>query len=232
MTGSRSGSVEARPASTVLIVRDGVVGIEVVLGLRPPGGPFGGVWVFPGGRVEDQDMAAVGDLEVAWRHAGLRETWEEVGLALTDPPDVVVPDGPDPVDRRLAAVGASFATERMVYLSNWVTPRIVSKRFDTRFYLIAGDGPLGTSDEIIASHWVQPATALAGHEAGDLPMMFPTVSHLHYISGFGRVADLLEEATSLDVIPAIEPRAHAAGDGVELIVENDPRFPLRGRREP
>lgn len=224
--------IEPRPASTVLVVRDGRDGIELVLGLRPPGGPFGGVWVFPGGAVEDQDVAAVDGLDAAWRVAGLRETWEEVGLAVTDPPDTVVPAGPAPVHERLASIGAAFAHDRMVYLSNWVTPRIVSKRFDTRFYVVAADGELSTSDELTQARWVDPTRALAEHERGDFPMMFPTISHLRYVSGFGDVEALIAEAASLDVIPAVEPRIHEAGDRVELVVENDPRFPLRGRREP
>ena len=213
-----------RPASTLLVVRDGTRGIEVVMGKRPPGGPFGDVWVFPGGAVDPEDLAAAPDADTAWMLAALRETWEEVGLAITDPEGRDVPAGPGSVHVRMQAVGVRFATTRLVYLSNWVTPRIVSKRFDTRFYLTVADGGLRSGDELADVDWVPAAEALARHDRGSFPLMFPTVSHLRYVSRFSHSGDLLDEARSLDVIPSVEPRRFERGDGLELVVDNDPRF--------
>jgi 8-oxo-dGTP pyrophosphatase MutT (NUDIX family) len=208
----------------VLLVRDGRDGIEVVLGRRPPGGPFGDLWVFPGGAVDPEDVAAADDAETAWRLAALRETWEEIGLALTDPDGVPMPSGTGSIHARLRTAGVRFATERLVYLSNWVTPRMVSKRFDTRFYLAAADGELRSTDELSDPAWVPAEMALQRNRRGSLPMIFPTVSHLRYVVRFDRVASLIEEAVSLDVIPAIEPRPSERGDPSELVVDNDPRF--------
>ncbi|HSJ29608.1 MAG TPA: NUDIX domain-containing protein [Acidimicrobiia bacterium] len=213
-----------RPASTVLLVRDGRDGIEVVLGRRPPGGPFGNLWVFPGGAVDPEDVAAATDPETVWRLAALRETWEEIGLALTDPDGAPVPSGTGSVHERLRTAGARFATERLVYLSNWVTPRMVSKRFDTRFYLAAADGELRSTEELADPIWVPAEAALHQNRRGSLPMIFPTVSHLRYLVRFDRVTSLVEEAVALDVIPSIEPRPSERGDPAELVVDNDPRF--------
>ncbi|MAG29735.1 MAG: NUDIX hydrolase [Deltaproteobacteria bacterium] len=47
-----------RPAATVLLVRDGVAGIEVFLMKRSGFGMFGGLHVFPGGKVDGADHAA------------------------------------------------------------------------------------------------------------------------------------------------------------------------------
>jgi 8-oxo-dGTP pyrophosphatase MutT (NUDIX family) len=213
-----------RPASTLVVVRDGQEGIEVVMGKRPPGGPFGDVWVFPGGAVDPEDLAVASDADEAWRLAALRETWEEVGLAITDPAGAPIPPGAGSVYTRMSAAGVRFATSRLVYLSNWVTPRIVSKRFDTRFFVVEGDGDLTSSHELAHAGWLSASEAIVRHERDGLPLMFPTVSHLRYIARFGVVADLLGEARSLDRIPAVEPRRFERGDGVELIVDNDPRF--------
>lgn len=213
-----------RPAATLLVVRDGGDGIEVVMGKRPPGGPFGDVWVFPGGAVDPEDLTAAADAETAWRLAALRETWEEVGLGLTDPEGAEVPVGPGSVHVRLASTGVRFATSRLVYLSNWVTPRSISKRYDTRFFVIEADGDVQSGDELADAGWLTATDALARHEAGEFPMIFPTVSHLRYVRRFGTTADFMAETRKVDVIPAIEPRPFERGNRTELIVDNDPRF--------
>ncbi len=215
---------EARAAATLLVVRDGSQGIEVVMGKRPPGGPFGDVWVFPGGAVDTEDFEASPDTDTAWRLAALRETWEEVGLALTDPEGMEIPSGPGSVHVRMKTSGIRFATSRLVYLSNWVTPRMVSKRYDTRFFLTIADGELRSSYELADVDWVPAHRAVSDHDLGGFPMIFPTLSHLRYISRFEQVDALFAEARSLDVIPAVEPRLFERGVLGELIVDNDPRF--------
>ena len=50
--------VEAAPAATVVLLRDGEAGIEVLLGRRSSRLDFhGGAWVFPGGRIDPEDYA-------------------------------------------------------------------------------------------------------------------------------------------------------------------------------
>lgn len=216
--------MKARPAATLLVVRDGEAGIEVVMGRRPPGGPFGDVWVFPGGAVDPEDMSAAADADTAWRLAALRETWEEVGLGITDPPGAEIPAGTGSVHERLAATGVRFAASRLVYLSNWVTPRTVSKRYDTRFFVTDADGDVRSGDELADVAWLTAADALDRHERGDFPMIFPTVRHLRYVGRFSTVATFIDEARRVDVIPAIEPRRFERGGRTELVVDNDPRF--------
>jgi 8-oxo-dGTP pyrophosphatase MutT (NUDIX family) len=61
---SSSNSVEEavvpRPAATVMLVRDGLDGVEVFLMKRSGFGMFGGLHVFPGGKVDGADRAAAG----------------------------------------------------------------------------------------------------------------------------------------------------------------------------
>ena len=104
-----SSPVEPRPAATIVLVRSGPDGLEVLLTRRPDSMVFAaGLHVFPGGRVEpdDADPRLVArargpvddpDFHVAHRIAAIRETWEEVGVLLADPP----PPRPE--------TGASFA---------------------------------------------------------------------------------------------------------------------------
>jgi 8-oxo-dGTP pyrophosphatase MutT (NUDIX family) len=100
----------ARPAATVMLVRDSPAGIEVFLMRRHRAMEFvGGVVVFPGGGVDDRDRSAdidwhgpppswwarrfgVGEeLALALVCAAARETFEESGVLFAGPADD--PDG-------------------------------------------------------------------------------------------------------------------------------------------
>ncbi len=76
---------EAIPAATVILLRDGPDGIETLMLRRNSKLEFaGGMWVFPGGRVDPEDYPpdAPDDVEAAVRVAAAREAEEEAGLAL------------------------------------------------------------------------------------------------------------------------------------------------------
>lgn len=92
---------EPRSAATVMLVRDGAAGVEVFLMKRSGFGMFGGLHVFPGGKVDDGDrspswhgMAAgpadaeasrilgVDDRGLGYWVACIRECFEEAGILL------------------------------------------------------------------------------------------------------------------------------------------------------
>src|SRR6266496_145717 len=114
-----------RPAATVALVRDGVDGVEAYLQRRPRTMGFaGGLWVFPGGRIDAADADPAVDAiwggppPAAWAErmgvtaeqargfvvAACRETFEEAGVLLVDRP-------PDPLPLQ-AGRGALLAGER------------------------------------------------------------------------------------------------------------------------
>lgn len=143
------------PSATVMVVRDGPAGLEVLLVRRHGNsGVLGGVHVFPGGKLDAADrlvepaaldrpaaacLESLGepglglDTAVGLHVAALRETFEECGLLLG------VTDGAahlQPVRARTAA-GAAFAavlqglglplnTACVQPWSRWVTPRVPS----------------------------------------------------------------------------------------------------------
>ncbi len=157
----------ALPAASVLVIRDGGRGLEVLVVLRSRAMRFaGGMLVFPGGRVDATDAGArlacrqqprrpLRGAERAFRFAAIREVFEETGLLLgarREPGRAVGERIRWRVERRyrarLLAGGIPFVVlaEReglrfdlgvLVPFAHWVTPWESPKRFDTRFYLAA-----------------------------------------------------------------------------------------------
>src|SRR5690606_27496891 len=93
--------------ATVVLLRDTAVGPECLMLRKNSGQSFGGVWVFPGGRVEPGD----GDGIEGSRRAAVREAAEETGLVL------------DPA--------------HLVPLAHWLPPPEAPKRFATWFFVAA-----------------------------------------------------------------------------------------------
>ena len=83
----------ARPAATIVLMRDGAEGLEVFMVVRHHAIDFAaGALVFPGGRVDENDFALAGNAALcpnpegietqamAFRLAAIRETFEECGV--------------------------------------------------------------------------------------------------------------------------------------------------------
>lgn len=207
-------------AASLLLARDGAAGVEVVMGRRPERGTFGGAWVFPGGVIEDadRDHALTGlDMDDGpARAAAIRETAEETGVFITDPPGMHVPDLHGAAFyEELAALGARIAGESLIYVSNWVTPVGVPRRFDTRFYLCHYEGPLGESstDELSEVGWVDPRRALAEHDVGRMGLILVTLKHLEYLAGFSTVDGLVDDLVERGHGDPVEPVLVRHADG-------------------
>jgi glyoxylase-like metal-dependent hydrolase (beta-lactamase superfamily II)/8-oxo-dGTP pyrophosphatase MutT (NUDIX family) len=187
-----SSPVEPRPAATIVLVRTGPDGLEVLLTRRPDSMAFAaGLHVFPGGRVETDDadprLVALArgpvddpDFHVAHRIAAIRETWEEVGVLLADAPPPRAQTGPS---------FASFAdeanlvlrTDDLVEIARWTTPRAYPRRFDARFFvaeLPPGAALRPDAREVAAHDWLTPRAALAAMAAGTIALWPPTSTTL------------------------------------------------------
>ena len=74
---------------------------------------------------------------------------------------------------------------RLSYFFHRITPEHYPVRFDTRFYLAAlpqGQEPLHSSEEVSESLWVAPKTAIDRGQAGNFPMMPPTIAVLRTLA--------------------------------------------------
>lgn len=141
----------ATPAATVVCLRPGPDGPEVLLLQRRSKGAFGGMWVFPGGKVDAEDRVGAPDEVAAARAAAVREAAEEAGITL------------DPAD--------------MAVLSLWVPPPEAARRFSTWFFVArvhGADAIVLSVDEVGDHLWRRPADVLADHRAGTLQLAPPT----------------------------------------------------------
>lgn len=157
--------VPPAPSASLLLVRDGASGLEVLVLSRSRRLDFaGGMLVFPGGRVDREDHLPAlrrasrtgidtppGD--IAWRLAALRELFEETGLLLARGAGRAsllgeraraalarrwrrrLHRGSLRLSHLVARSGLVFDLAALVPFAHWVTPAMAPKRFDTRFYL-------------------------------------------------------------------------------------------------
>ena len=170
--------VSAKPAASVMVVRESDQDLEVLLLKRNQKITFhGGAWVFPGGRVDDADSGDFTiDSEEAGRLAGVREVKEEAGLTLI--PSALVP------------------------FSHWTTPVDLPKRFATWFFF----APTASRNEVIIDNseivdfmWIRPEEALKSHRKGALELPAPAYVTLLKFSSCASVTQLEHKIKSSDV---------------------------------
>ncbi len=171
------------PAATVLLMRDTVEGPEVLMVRRNSKIAFGGLWAFPGGRVDDHEIDPEDSLESA-RRAAVREVAEETEFVI------------DQAALRTWSFWAPPPGASMVSLRG---PR---RRFATWFFVApapAGDVVVD-GGEIHDHAWHRPEDAVARHLAGEMELVPPTWVTLHQLSGFASLESLMDAA------PADPPR--------------------------
>ncbi len=201
-----------RPASTLVLLRDCPSGLEVALLQRATTLAFAkNMYVFPGGALDDED-AQFGD---PWLVAAIRETFEESGVLLAEPP----PPGDcwrlrdRPFGEVLAELRVRPDLAALHPFAHWVTPEVEPRRFDTRFYaaaLPAGQDLAGFTSEHQNIGWYQPSVA------SELPMLPPTAAVLAELARFETVADAL--AVARDPVPLMPHPVAAGDDDIEWVL--------------
>ena len=190
--------VRPRQAASVILLRGGGEGLEVLLVRRTPKARFmGGVWVFPGGAVDEVE----GSGEDAHRAAAVRELHEEASIEIEDPSE-------------------------LVRFSRWITPAVVEIRFDTHFFLAVlpeGQEPRVDGEECVDVGWFTPAGALESSQAGEIVLVFPTIKHLEQLREFASVDELLAYARGREVLP-VEPRVLLEGEVARIVLPGDPDY--------
>lgn len=194
-----------------------------------------GVWVFPGGAVDDEDLhppASFAPLEAGseWKVAAARELMEETGVWLTTEGTRALPLSHD----AFAAVSASafeIDLDSLIYFSNWITPAVFPIRFDTRFYLALDTNRVDTvfnSEELIDVNWVLPKEALRRESDDDWDIAFPTRHTLELLSTEQTVAALADRLHGLGIVPPVEPRLSVGRDEARILMPDDPDFDAAG----
>jgi 8-oxo-dGTP pyrophosphatase MutT (NUDIX family) len=198
-------------AATILIVRDGSQGLEVLMVERHANIGFaGGALVWPGGKIDPADFDA-GWLEAATgladhdtderaaRVGALREAYEECGLLLATRDGAPVgahanslTDMRQRVDKDASLFqplvrghGLTLSTNDLHPFARWIPPPALHKRFDTRFYLAKlpeGQTPVQDGTEAVDIIWIRPQDALDQLAAGTRKIIFPTARNLELLA--------------------------------------------------
>jgi len=233
-----STPVPARPAATILLLRDGAQGLEVLMVARAREVDFAsGALVFPGGRVEPTDaaLAPAEDPLGAFRVAAIREAWEESGILLAHPPGPELPPEGEFL-AHLHARGVTPTHAALTPFAHWITPAHSPKRFDTHFFLAhAPEDQEAIHDgrEAVEAVWIRPDHALSEADAGRRTLVFATRLNLmrlaRHDSAEAAIA-VARESTIVTVSP--EPIPDGAGGTLLRIPEEagygGSLFPAKG----
>ena len=187
------------PAATVILLRSGQPGLQVLLQKRHSTmDVLGGAYVFPGGKVDANDYPsspttpmdkspeqlaeALGQpdiepaLATAFFRAAQRELAEESTIGI--------------------GLGELFAWSR------WITPRnasVTTKRFDTLFFVAAlPEGQTAAHDyqEATDTVWLSPREALQHYWNAQVSLAPPQIMTLAHLARFDSPAEVLAHAAS------------------------------------
>jgi len=241
--------VTPRPAATILLLRDGDEGLQVLMTRRSATASFApGAFVFPGGTLDDADGGVLArqvarvrsdqdDTHRSYAAAALREAFEELGVLLAWQRGSSAPVAPtlaNTLNRsphadfygQLGAAGLELALDRTGWLSHWITDRDLPRRFDVRFFVApmpADQHADADGEEQFEPVWVHPAHALARQEEGRFSMIFPTIRTLRQLKRFGRTGDVLDACMTQQRVFISCPRGgHVKGTDTRFTEDENP----------
>jgi len=188
------------PAASVIPIRNTNDGIEILMMRRNSKLSFAeGMWVFPGGKVDQADTKGCDSDYESALNAAVRECKEESGLIL------------DP--------------QKLTYYSHWLPPEEAPKRFSTWFFLTETPSGEVTIDngEITDHDWLSPTEALVKAHAKSIEILPPTWITLFDLSQFLTVEQAIESVIHRG------PRAYATKivqtpEGLAAIWEGDDEY--------
>lgn len=250
-----------RDSATVVMLRDGVQGLEVFLMKRSGlSDTFGEAYVFPGGKLDASDCSATGlaaldsnasalatalgepqlDPTVAagLYVAALRELFEEAGVLLTHAPSRPASNAASDWAAWLQTAAGQLQASAMQPWSRWITPRMAAmskKRFDTRFFLARAPSNQDARHddfETTASIWLTPREALLRWDRGEIEMAPPQIMSLAHLARFASCTQALQTART-QAPPCICPENYRDDSGqIILCYPGDPRHSVAQRALP
>ena len=219
-------AAKPRDATTVVLIRESrhsEGGIEILMVLRHSKSTFvPGYYVYPGGRLDEDDysseiesLCAGIDQTTAQRLindvfppektlgawvAGIRETFEEVGLLLAYERDgsLISLDSEERIERfstyrralyegkiklkdMLKEEELTLAADHLHYFSHWITPELLPLRYDVRFFMAKvpeNQEVIRDGVELIEHVWISPQEALHKYKQKKFDMVLPTIMTL------------------------------------------------------
>jgi 8-oxo-dGTP pyrophosphatase MutT (NUDIX family) len=192
-----------RPSASIALLRRGgrhnQRALEVLMLKRGPSARFmPNVWVFPGGSVDPAD----GEGEAAFTACARRELQEEAAIELPE-------------------------DEELVLFARWITPEVISTRFDARFYLAlapAHSPPRVDGSECVEARWFEPQAALEAAERGEIVLAFPTINQLGQLGEHPTSTEAIA-AFRGNAVEAILPVVVGTRDDARVVLPGDPEYP-------
>jgi len=237
-----------RPAATVLLLRDGPHGLEVLMTRRAMTASFApGAYVFPGGGIDAADAQAhalakrrstQSDTHLTQAIAAIRESFEELGILLArhadgrmdDDTSIAALDRPAPAAEfahQCQQRGLTLAADQVFLLAHWITDRDLPRRFDVPFlvaHMPEGQTPVADDNEQFEPVWVRPADALSRHAAGDFFIIFPTIRTLERLQHFADARSVLDACANEQPWFTSCPRAGWMAGKESRHMEHEPPF--------
>jgi 8-oxo-dGTP pyrophosphatase MutT (NUDIX family) len=192
---------------------------------RPGGADFApGAYVFPGGVVHEEDSVWGDDIAAA----AVRELFEEVGILLARAGSRFAHKRDCDRIRELVAGGSSFssalrtsglepALDRLVLLTRWVTPSLLRRRYDARFYIArlpASQTVRVQTDEVSDWLWTTVERALT---EPSITLVYATRKVLESVAPDEVASGLFARVKRLKRVPVVEPRMVQTESGWEIV---------------
>jgi len=237
-----------RPAATILLLRDEPA-FEVLMVKRHHQIDFAsGALVFPGGKAHagDHDPRWSGWC-VGWddiaadqrplRIAAIREAYEEAAIIMGRHKDGAPFAGCDRAGDLREAIAADqhpfldliqeldikLDLAALTVFARWITPPLMSKRFDTWFYVATATGEqLAACDEreTVDAEWMAPAEALRLAASGERKVLFPTRMNLQLLAESASAEEASRRAAARKLV-TVEPMLHDRPGGGVLVIQPD-----------
>ena len=256
-------AVKPKDAATLILLRQSPrdpADFEVLMVLRHMDSKFvPGSYVFPGGCLDHGDYSPeMGSLctgmdakkaqiilhdmsspekALGALVAGIRETFEEVGLLLAYNRDrALISFDSEDVRRRfhsyrkklqaggmtlrdvLLNEGLTLATDRLHYFSHWITPELLPHRYDVRFFIAeapANQEAFHDGIELTRHVWITPKKILEGFHRKEFDMVVPTLVTIEELVRYKTIKEIIASTENKKVNSILTVMIEEGGEIVE-----------------
>jgi 8-oxo-dGTP pyrophosphatase MutT (NUDIX family) len=171
--------------------------------------------------------------------AGIRETFEEVGMLIAERKDGspvtirteeernrfcdyrrALNKGKMKFHQMLEKEDLILPLDRLYYFSHWITPEPLPLRYDVRFFVTEapeGQAVIHDGVELTEHLWLSPSRALEEYEQGKIGMVLPQIMTLVDISRFKTVEEAVTSAKTRRVPANLTKIKRINDDDVEVM---------------